>query len=51
MISNPEFSGDPATVHLKAANTPVDVKYWRGSDEVEIFGKKYKRSANNVFSF
>jgi len=44
-----EINHSPATIHMKVGSSPIDVKYWSESDEVEIFNKKYLRSTDNVF--
>jgi len=44
-----EINHSPATIHMKVGSTPIDVKYWSETDEVEIFNKRYLRSTDNVF--
>jgi len=44
-----EINHSPAIIHMKVGSTPIDVKYWSETDEVEIFSKKYLRSIDNVF--
>jgi hypothetical protein len=44
-----QINGTPATIDMTVGNVPIDVKYWQDSDEVEVLGKRYSRSTDNVF--
>jgi len=44
-----QINGTPATIDMTVGNVPIDVKYWQDSDEVEVLGKRYSRSTDNVY--
>jgi TPR repeat protein len=46
---NWKINQDPATIDMMAGNVPIHAKYWQSTDEIELLGKRYRRSDANVF--
>src|SRR5579859_5979071 len=46
---NWQINQNPATIDMTVGTVPIHLKYWQDTDEVEVLGKKYSRSASNVF--
>jgi hypothetical protein len=44
-----QVNQSPATIDMLVGSVPIRAKYWQETDEVEVQGKKYRRSADNVF--
>jgi hypothetical protein len=44
-----QVNHDPANINMMVGTVPARVKYWMETDEVELQGKRYKRSNSNVF--
>lgn len=44
-----QINQDPATIDMTVGSVPIHAKYWQKTDEIEVQGKRYKRSADNVF--
>ncbi len=44
-----QINGAPATIDMTVGSVPIHLKYWQNTDEVEVLGKRYSRSAANVF--
>src|SRR5579872_3779674 len=46
---NWQINQDPATIDMMVGSVPIHAKYWQSTDEIEVLGKRYRRSADNVF--
>ncbi|HET9840004.1 MAG TPA: tetratricopeptide repeat protein [Candidatus Angelobacter sp.] len=44
-----QINQNPATIDMTVGTVPIHLKYWQNTDEVEVLGKRYSRSAGNVF--
>src|SRR4030095_1037929 len=44
-----QVNQSPASIDMTVGTVLIHVKYWQDSDDVEIQGKKYRRTADNVF--
>lgn len=44
-----QINQDPATIDMAVGSVGIHVKYWQGDDQIEVLGRKYPRSADNVF--